>query len=424
MRTSTGNGLLWEYCFDQGNTLHCTLYAISRAVCTSSRRHGKLFNFDEILYKLRQLLTMEDEEYPDEGWEPMKFNGLILPEVSYSDSMGQAENQCGIEIKVERLPNLNFNSYESEDEYVLVEIIEPNPDTRLVKSHCMHAICEYQSKVDNLVYFLCRNSEEAGSRSNRYRDVCKSKPFNELYLVKILIMNGMEYEIEIAMNAMSLGGGNNNSIVKAVPSVDEIDYNHNLPILTASNIGQQYINSSGRVLQCISYAVSECCKERGFYIHPNKVQTNIFTSFIVRRHKNPQETAVCPEEFDKLVIYLNDDDAKPTQEYDIDADMKIRVLKENTHSYSFSTEFIYNQNGVNEACFYVLCKSENGANDYFVCRDIAAVLGTKHARLPMIFVDDNVFSLYKVMVKDAYPEDEEIDFENDAFLVDEEMDFE
>ena len=420
MRTSTGNGLLWEYCFDQGNTLHCTLYAISRAVCTSSRRHGKLLNFDEILYKLRHLLTMEDEEYPDEGWEPIKFNGLILPEVSYSDSMGQAENQCGIEIKVERLLNLEFNSYESEDEFVLVEVIEPNPDKRLERTHCMHAICEFQSKVDNLVYYLCRNSQESGLRSNRYREVGKSKAFNELYLVKILIMNGMEYDIGIAMNALSLGGKNNNSIVKAIPSVDEVDYTHNPPILTTSNIGQQYANFSGRILQCISYAVSECCKERGFYIHPNKVQTNIFTSFFIRRNKNPQENEVCPEEFDKLVIYLNDDDAKPTQEHDIDADMKIRVLKENTHSYDFSKECIYNQKGVNEECYYVLCKSAYGTNDYFVCMDIAAVVGTKHDRLPMKFVDDNVFSLYKIMVTEIIPEDGVFDSEND----DEEMDVE
>ena len=414
MRTSTGNGLLWEYCFDQGNTLHCTLYAISRAVCTSSRRHGKLLNFDEILYKLRHLLTMEDEEYPDEGWEPIKFNGLILPEVSYSDSMGQAENQCGIEIKVERLLNLEFNSYESEDEFVLVEVIEPNPDKRLERTHCMHAICEFQSKVDNLVYYLCRNSQESGLRSNRYREVGKSKAFNELYLVKILIMNGMEYDIGIAMNALSLGGENNNAIAHTVPSV--------IP----SNIGQQYVNFSGQILQCISYAVSECCKgkERGFYIHPRKVQTNIITKFFEAYLKNPQETTVCPEEFDKLIIYFNENDTEPIQEGDIDPNIEIRVFKENTYSYSISKEFIYNQNGSNEGCYYVLCKSENGASDYFVCRDIAAILGTKHARLPMIFVDDNVFSLYKVMVKDAFPEDEEIDFENDNFIVDEQMDFE
>ena len=404
------NGLIWEYCFDQGNSLHCTLYAISRAVCNSSKRYGKRINFIEILEKLRWLLTLQDNGYPDKGWFPCQFDDLLLPDVCYRDLMGNEEDLCSIGLKVTKLQNCDVNPYQYEDEFVLVHAIDTNNnyEDEDIESHCMQAICQIQNETDGLTYFLCRDSRDSGSRFDRYRHIRKDKLYNELYMVSIQIKDGMEDDIGFDMSGLSLDGKSGISTEE-----DVVDHVQNPSMWKASNIGQQYIPSSGRMLQCISYAVSECCKELDFYVHPQIVQAYFLKMFLLTHKVNLLEVAVPPEAFNKSIIYINTNDVQQKRRDDIDPNIKIMVLKDNTYSYSFSKEYIYSQKGTSEACYYVLCKSSNGTNDYFVCRDIAAVLGFKHVRLPWKPVDDHSFCLYKVMVNNDVweeSEDESMDY--------------
>ena len=176
---------------------------------------------------------------------------------------------------------------------------------------------------------------------------------------------------------------------------------------TSSNIGQQYVPSSGRILQCISYAVSECCKELHFYVHPDIVQSYVLKIFLYVHNINLLESALPPESFNKLIINMNPTDVQQNRGDDIDPNIKIMVLKDNNFSYNFSKEYIYSQNCTTEACYYVLCKSSCGTNDYLVCRDIAMVLGSKRFRFPLKTIDDNEFSLYKIMVKHVVCDDSE-----------------
>ena len=400
MGTTVENGLIWEYCFDQGNSLHCTLYAISRAVCNSSRRYGKRIKFDELLYKLRQLLILTFEEYADEGWHPEEFNGLLLPEVCYSDVNGQKEDCCSIQLQVTKHPTLDItNIYAYEEEFVLVD------RTKSDNGHCMQAICEIENEVDGFKYILCRDSRDSGSRSDRYCHVEKNRPSNDLYMIAIRVTAGMEDDLGLDMGGLSLDGKNNNSKVRTGPSIDEADYPHPSSAWIGSNIGQQFVPSHGRTLQCISYAISECCKELNFYVAPLTVEAYVIKLFLYTKNIDLLEAVIPPEEFNKSIINMDSKDVSQIGCDDIDPHIKVMVLKENPYSYSFSKEYVYSQNGIHEASYYVLCKSVNGANNYFVCRDIAAVLGSKHVRLPWKTADDNYFTLYKVMVKNVVPVD-------------------
>ena len=59
MGVTEEDGCKWEYFFDQGDSLQCTLFAIARSICNSSRRDGYLLHFDEILESLTRLSIYE-----------------------------------------------------------------------------------------------------------------------------------------------------------------------------------------------------------------------------------------------------------------------------------------------------------------------------------------------------------------------------
>ena len=49
------DGCKWEYEFDQGESLQCTLFAIARSICNATRRDGYLVEFKEVLEMLTGL---------------------------------------------------------------------------------------------------------------------------------------------------------------------------------------------------------------------------------------------------------------------------------------------------------------------------------------------------------------------------------
>ena len=84
-----------------------------------------------------------------------------------------------------------------------------------------------------------------------------------------------------------------------------------------------------------------------------------------------------------------------------------RRAKNKPSFYVFDKEYVYKERQTKDSatrsdalrCYYVVCKSKNGENEYFVCRDLAKVFGSKKRILPEINIDEDAYTLYKVEVR-------------------------
>ena len=140
--------------------------------------------------------------------------------------------------------------------------------------------------------------------------------------------------------------------------------------------------SNSRILQCISYAISECCKELKFYISPDVVQSQLVRLFDYLYERNLFGSPAAPEEFNKQILQFESKHIKAQGNEDIDPVIEVQVSQQQSYTYHFNTEFVYTERSKHGKCYYIICKSRNGNDEFFVCRDLAHVLGSKAIRFP------------------------------------------
>ena len=165
---------------------------------------------------------------------------------------------------------------------------------------------------------------------------------------------------------------------------------------------KNYLPSCNRTLQCISYAVSECCKEHNLYVPADAVQSSMINLFKHVLGINLLDTPAKPNEFNRAVLNLETKNIL-TYEHEFDPQIEVRIEEQKSnvlhHSKSFDEVYIYQSKAMNGPCYYVLCKTFNGQDEQFACYDATTPLGPKRLRQPMQHVDDSLFTLYRVKVK-------------------------
>ena len=392
MDVGAENGNRWEYFFDQGNTSLCTLYAISRSICNASKRQNKRLLFADILNKLRYYITLKTGEL--KAWFPEDFNEVTLPMIPFRNINGEEEECNDIAISVKRLEN--FNLFNFDEEFILV-------DRRNPMDHCMPVICIIVDDVDGNPYFLCRDNRDTGKKEERYAHVSFHKNNNALYEVAINIGLGDFGLDQLSINDVYRTSGPNSS---ASTSSDEVDWKSNR---LETKWKSSYMFSNSRILQCISYAISECCKELKFYISPDVVQSQLLGRFDSLYERNLLESPAAPEEFNKQILQFESKHIKAQGNEDIDPVIEVQVSQQQSYTYHFNTEFVYTERSKHGKCYYIICKSRNGNDEFFVCRDLAHVLGSKAIRFPWQNANDNAFSLYKIKVNNEVYFDEEME---------------
>ena len=388
------NGLMWEYQFDQGQHPHCTLYAISRAICNAAKQFGYRLFFQEIFRQLMDLITRrKGAPSIEEGWYPDDFDRLELPLVHLNSATNEEHDYGNIRIQVTELDTLNVDPHTLDDEYILVQ-------ARTTQDHCMHVICALIDDTDGLPYFLCRENKDSGPRRSRYVMVYKDQymdgiPSNTLFLVTISIhleFNGPP-QLPIAIDYLHQA------------SINEVDFGN-----TSQTWAASYVPFHGRTLQCISYAISECYKELEFYVHPNVIRSNIIRLFQYIHTINLMETPATPEKYNKKILTdvtgidrLGNTNTAP----------EIEVKVQKVLVYRFDQEIVLSERPSEDICYYVLCKSCEEVDNYFVCRDIATVVGSKEHRLPKKDAGEAAITLYKVHIKNIFGRSNEIIIEDD-----------
>merc|ERR1712136_508582 len=145
---------------------------------------------------------------------------------------------------------------------------------------------------------------------------------------------------------------------------------------------QSYVQSDNKTLQCLSYAVSECCKELHFYVPPKVVQDNFTTKLhYIFPERNMLDSVVDPEEFNRKIIDIDMSAIETVNNNDIDPRIEIQIEKAN--SVVYDEVYIYRANTIctNGPCYFVVCKAyEEG---YFVCYDTSFAVGPKRLRQPL-----------------------------------------
>ena len=226
---------------------------------------------------------------------------------------GEEDGCSDIAIRVKRLDTLNINPYDYEEEFILV-------DRRTPMDHCMQVICTMINDVDGYPYFLCRDNKDSGSKSERYCHVSLYKTSNALYTVSIQIGLG-----DFGLDNLSINDNieKTNSRLPNEPSIDETDSPNFSTKWKAS-----YIPSYSKILQCISYAISECCKELQFYVPPDVVQSNIIGVFRYLYNRNLLESPAAPEEFNRHVLKIDTKDIQALGGEDVDPQIEVKVSEQ------------------------------------------------------------------------------------------------
>ena len=391
------DGCKWEYFFDQGESLQCTLFAIARSICNATRRDGYLVLFKDIMEKLTCLRVYQSGWY--KGWYPTEFNDELLAVVPFRNMKGEDIGFRDISIKVEE-DTLDTNPYIRDEEFVLVDRRDP-------QDHCMAVICTingFGDGVDDESYFLCRDNKDTGEKSKRYSRIPTSKSGNTMYKVTISTMIGMMDESHEDMTPLSPDESNVDIWLQEESA--NFDFQ---PQWAAS-----YDPTRSRTLQSISLAISECCKETlSSFISPDIIRANIIGLYKYNNDGNVMEKSPDPIEFNNTIMTLNSEQ------------IEVKVASDQPRFYVFDKEYVYKpRQGNNLAtssrglrCYYVICKSKKDETDYFVCRDPSKIFGPKMRILPEVSVDDEAYSLYKVQVKqpdisdiEGWREMEEMDF--------------
>ena len=95
---------------------------------------------------------------------------------------------------------------------------------------------------------------------------------------------------------------------------------------------------------------------------------------------------------------------------DVIHNLELKIKRVN--QYRFDQEFLLGKPKFPSNYYYVLCKSNDGVEEYFVSRDLATIVGLKQNRYPKInaTVDESV-TLYKIFVKELPPDYEEMDID-------------
>ena len=94
---------------------------------------------------------------------------------------------------------------------------------------------------------------------------------------------------------------------------------------------QSYVQSDNKTLQCLSYAISECCKELHFYVPPKVVQDNF--TLLFSPDKNMLDSVVDPREFNKKIIQIDTNDIETFNNNDIDSVIEIQIEKASSVVY-------------------------------------------------------------------------------------------
>ena len=165
--------VIWADTFSEGDFPHCTLFAISKAICDYGYKLNLKLNFNEIQRSLLQHLTTFQPEGASDGWHPNDFDGIHLPLIS------SEENYGNLDISVVEGCSKTFLL---EEEYVLMDSREP-------KQNCMKVICKM--KMGEIKYFLCRENKSNVSKAAVKQMKGIQNPQNkendefELYIVRI-----------------------------------------------------------------------------------------------------------------------------------------------------------------------------------------------------------------------------------------------
>ena len=422
------NGLIWAQTFDQGEFPHCTLYAISNAICDYGRKVHCRLQFDEIQRTLFQYLKTCMPVGVHDGWYPDEFDGIHLPLVSLGN---ETDDYGNITISVTQgCPS----TYIFEEEYVLVDRREP-------QDHCMQVICKM--KMDDIKYFLCRDNRAVGpkeggqNRRGRYDSITtdKTEKENGLHIVRICVHtefvppHSPDTDIEMAFGSSPFPAS---PVLSSSVPFNDPKHVPNVP----SPWKETYVP---KTLQCISLAISEYCKNIGFYVPPDDVRKAIIDEYAYTNkiekisdiESNPEElnnTKLCkglliPKHSDELQHFFGSESL----------DIEVKIEKTTPNSlYIFSNEYVLREKD-RGTCNLVVCRSEEEGydcvdgkheQDYFMCSDISIVVGPKSKRFGKGYLDDNKNALFKVRVNEVQDilQEEEWTVEDDFVEVFEDMD--
>ena len=130
------------------------------------------------------------------------------------------------------------------------------------------------------------------------------------------------------------------------------------------------------------------------------------------------ETPATPEKYNKKILT---DVTGIDRLGNINTAPEIEVKVQKVLVYRFDQEIVLSERPSEDICYYALCKSCEEVDNYFVCRDIATVVGSKEHRLPKKDAGEAAITLYKVHIKNIFGRSNEIIIEDDE--MGERMDF-
>ena len=117
--------------------------------------------------------------------------------------------------------------------------------------------------------------------------------------------------------------------------------------------------------------------------------------------KSVLDSVLDPSEFNGKIINIEAFEHIETfNNNNIDPMIEIRIEKAN--SVVYDEVYIYRANTIctNGPCYFVVCKagSLERQEEYFVCYDTSFAVGPKRLRQPLQYLNDSLFTLYKVKV--------------------------
>ena len=354
--------LIWADTSSEGDFPHCTLYAISKAICDYGRKIQCELEFEEIKSNLFQYLKLSQPSGVSDGWYPNAFDGINLPRISSFISQDTKYGNITISV-TEEAPSSKFMF---EEEYVLMQHGKQ-------KEHCMQVICKM--KMDDIKYFLCRGNKTTAATNSEaggtYDKVQTEKEGIDLYTVRISFNTAFVPPDEIFGK------------LKSCKSVEE-------PGSPQGLFAPWKETNNPMTISCISQIISNHCQKMGISIPPLEINQTIMEEF---SHKcklqktenhdiNPDEATnkfcagtITSKKCDEILHFLGDGNLQ------IEAQIG-KITKVESSDSADEYTMAGTPRGTRAMGFSQLDGQDDegdGTNERtsFICRDIAIIVDTK-----------------------------------------------
>lgn len=252
--------VVWADTFTEGDFPHCTVFAISKAICDYGNKLGLKLDFDEVRRNLFQYLKTFQPLGISEGWCPTEFDGIHLPMISSDDDYGN------LDISVVKGYSKTFML---EEEYVLM-------DSRGTKQNCMKVICKM--KMGDIRYFLCRENKRNVSNAVAIKQLKETLDPNveikdefDLYIVRVSFNDEF-----VPPLSDPLFGGNQK---------------HDVDDPTSSNALAEH-NFQHSSIE-LSHEISEYCRNIGIVVASDDVLQMIINEFTTKNELNKFDNVNC-----------------------------------------------------------------------------------------------------------------------------------